>query len=426
MTDMLTWVIVLLGMSTIVGAQALRGRARGGRAPAAQRFRDFWGGFRELHERQALRQRPWEEELLHWSWDGENWQLHGHLDPPAGRRRSTTSSGWCLALRGRSANEGHSGPGRAGIRRGPPQRSTVSSTRRQRIFGLLGVPTSAGSHNAGQDKAPAAWRTAGIVDRLTGRGLAVHDHGDLPVARHRPAARVGGVRDLERVVMICREVADRVAVVRATGQTPLVLGGDCTITLGVVAGLARSLEPGLLYFDGDADLNTPERSDSGILDTMGVTHLLGGGAPELAGLQPRRPLLTDDRLVLFGFDPAELDTHQWAALTERQIVAFPAPTVRERPSAMAARAWATLAERTNHIVLHVDVDALDTGLFPLANFPHFNGLALEEMRTCLDVFGHQPELAAVVITEVNPDHDPDRHLLNDLADVVTHALCPPS
>lgn len=300
----------------------------------------------------------------------------------------------------------------------------MSSTRQQRSFGLLGVPTSAGSHNAGQDKAPAAWRTAGLVDRLTGRGLAVQDHGDLPVARHRPAPRVGGVRDLQRVAAICGEVADGVAGICAAGQTPLVLGGDCTITLGVVAGLARSVEPGLLYFDGDADLNTPERSDSGILDTMGVTHLLGGGAPEMAELERRRPLLSDDRLVLFGFDPAELDTNQWAALTERQIVAFPAPTVRDRPAATAARAWATLAERTSHIVLHVDVDAMDTGLFPLANFPHFNGLTLDDIRTCLDVFGHQHELSAVVITEVNPDHDPDGHLLGDLADVVTNALCP--
>lgn len=290
--------------------------------------------------------------------------------------------------------------------------------------GLLGVPTSAGSHNAGQDKAPAAWRAAGIIDRLHGRGIAVQDHGDLPVARHRPASKVDGVRDLERVVAICRQVADRVAAISAAGQTPLVLGGDCTITLGVVAGLARSTEPGLLYFDGDADLNTPARSESGILDTMGVTHLLGGGSPELAGLGPRRPLLGNDQLVLFGFDPAELDTEQWATLTDRQLAAFPARTVRDRPATAAEQAWARLAGRARHIVLHLDVDVLDTGLFPLANFPHFNGLTLDQLRTCLDVFGRQPELAAVVITEVNPDHDPGHDLLPDLADAVATALAP--
>lgn len=113
MSELLIWMIVLLGTSVIVGAHALRGRARSMRTPATQRFQDFWVGYRELAERRALLQRPWEEELLHWSWDGENWQLHGHLEPPAGRRRSTTSSGWCPASRG-STSAGHSGSGRAG------------------------------------------------------------------------------------------------------------------------------------------------------------------------------------------------------------------------------------------------------------------------------------------------------------------------
>ena len=65
--------------------------------------------------------------------------------------------------------------------------------------GVLGVPTSAGSYNAGQDKAPAAWRSAGPVDQLRARGSDVADYGDLPVTRHRPAEPVAGLRDLERV-----------------------------------------------------------------------------------------------------------------------------------------------------------------------------------------------------------------------------------
>jgi len=53
----------------------------------------------ELHERQRLYNRPWEEEFLHWAFDGREWQLHGHLAPPAdGRRRSVTRNGWCPAL----------------------------------------------------------------------------------------------------------------------------------------------------------------------------------------------------------------------------------------------------------------------------------------------------------------------------------------
>ena len=79
---------------------------------------------------------------------------------------------------------------------------------------------------------------------------------------------------------------------------PLVVGGDCTITLGVVAGFARhGADVGLLYFDGDADLSTPASTGSGVLDSMVVAHLLCEGAPELTGLGPRVPLLAADRLL---------------------------------------------------------------------------------------------------------------------------------
>ena len=74
--------------------------------------------------------------------------------------------------------------------------------------------------------------------------------------------------------------------IRADGRLPLVLGGDCTITLGALAGFG---DGGLMYFDGDADLNTPERSESAVADTMGMTHMLGDGSPEMATGRPRWP-----------------------------------------------------------------------------------------------------------------------------------------
>ena len=73
-------------------------------------------------------------------------------------------------------------------------------------------------------------------------------------------------------------------------------------------------------------------------------------------------------------------------------------------------------------LVHLDVDVLDTGLFPLANFPHFNGLSLEEMSEALEVLCASPRLAGLVVTEVNPDHDPDGELLGQLVEVVASAL----
>jgi arginase len=293
-----------------------------------------------------------------------------------------------------------------------------------RPLGLLGVPTSAGSHNAGQDKAPAALRAAGLVERLTDHGVEVRDCGDLPVERHRPAQRDDRIRDLGRVAAIAARTADRVGEIRAAGLLPLVLGGDCTITLGVVAGLARHDDVGLIYFDGDADLALPETSVSGVADTMGVTHLLGGGADELSGFGPRRPLIGPDQVELFGFDPAELDTGEWVRLAGQGLHAAPAPAVRQDPAGRAAAALARLAARAESVLVHFDVDVLDTGAFPLANYPHFAGLTLDEAAVCLGTFCRSPKFAGLVVTEVNPDHDPDGELITALIGAVCGALGP--
>jgi arginase len=292
-------------------------------------------------------------------------------------------------------------------------------TAHDRRISVLGVPTSAGSHNPGQEKAPAAWRAAGLIGELKAAGLDVEDRGDLPAAPYRPAEPADGLRDTDRVIEVARRVASEVAAIRADGRLPLVLGGDCTITLGALDGFG---EGGLVYFDGDADLNTPERSDSAVADTMGMTHMLGGGSPRLARLGSRYPLLQPRQVVLFGFDPAELDTNQWAELASRHLYAAPAPAVRADPAGQARRARAYLEHRVAAYLVHLDVDVLHTGLFPLGNFPHFAGLTLDQVSAGLNEFTRGEKFGGLVITEVNPDHDLDGELLKTLAATVAGAL----
>jgi arginase len=293
---------------------------------------------------------------------------------------------------------------------------------KSRKVGLLGVPTSAGSHNAGQERGPEAFRSAGIVTELESRGVEVVDFGDLETATHRPSQRDAGVRDASRVVHVATQTRDKVAEIAAAGYQPVVLGGDCTITIGVVAGLSATRSVGLLYFDGDADLNTPELSGSGVLDTMGITHLLGGGVRELAELGDRRPLLDSDHLVLAGFDPGELDTAQWHSLVSRQLTAIPASLLRSQPDASVRRALAHLTAAAESVVVHFDVDVIDTGAFPLANFPHFAGLLPDEAFGCLQTMCASSAVEALVVTEANPSHDPDGSLVAGVVEAVARAL----
>ena len=149
-----------------------------------------------------------------------------------------------------------------------------------RKIGLIGVPSSAGAHWPGQEKAPAALRELGLIGRLEDAGLHVDDHGDLPAMRFHPDKRQRHQQNLAAVVEVSSQVAHRAEAILWEDQVPLVLGGDCTIELGVLAGALRSErngELGLLYVDGHVDLNTPLTSPSGILDSMGVAHMIAEG-----------------------------------------------------------------------------------------------------------------------------------------------------
>jgi arginase len=287
-------------------------------------------------------------------------------------------------------------------------------------IGLAGVPTSAGSHNPGQEDGPSAWRAAGVLEALTAAGIDVRDYGDL--ARHpfQPGLAVDGARDLDRVLDVCRQTAALVESICEDGRRPLILGGDCTVTLGVVAGLSGHEDLGLIYLDGDVDLSAPASSPTGVLDTMGMTHLLGRGIDAFKTLGASGVALRADRIVLFGFDPAELDTDEWTQVLVDGLLPLPAPTVRRAPLEAATVALGHLDSCSRYLV-HFDVDVLHTGLFPLANFPHFNGLSLTEVGACLERFLARPQCAGLVVTEVNPHHDPDGTLLVALRDTVVRA-----
>ena len=278
-----------------------------------------------------------------------------------------------------------------------------------RRFGLIGVPSSAGAHGPGQEKAPAALRSADVVGRLAAAGHGVVDHGDLSPVRFRPDPAHRQAQNLALVRDVAREVATAVADAVGAGELPLVLGGDCTITLGVVAGFLRHGDDlGLLYMDGGMDVATPGTYRPGILDSMGVAHMVGepGVADDLARLGPRYPLLPGRQIVAFGYTPGEPEEVERAILARHGITGFPDTAVRGRAEAAAVEARAAVEEKAERFVVHFDVDVLDFVDFPVADVPHINaGLSLREALACLSVFTASPRFGGLVITEFNPDHD---------------------
>jgi arginase len=289
---------------------------------------------------------------------------------------------------------------------------------------MIGVPTSAGAHHAGQELAPDALRAAGLPGRLRAAGVRLTDAGNLPGSVFRPDRGATGGRNLAAVAGVAREVSDAVAGVASDGRLPLVLGGDCTITVGAVAGLRRCHDDaGLIYLDGDADLEVPGDGGSGILDSMGISHLLGRGAPELAGLGGEVPLLEPARLAILGSDPRETDDAGRGYLAGLGVSFQEAPAFIADPAGAAERALAAVTPTSEHILVHFDVDVVDSADLPLGNFPHYgSGVRLEHVVTGLRELRAHPSFAGLVLTEVNPTHDPGAGQLGRLIDALVIAL----
>ena len=106
---------------------------------------------------------------------------------------------------------------------------------------VVGVPSSAGSYAAGQEQAPAVLRSAGLIDALGVSGLEVHDEGDLPLQIWRPDRINPRAQNIDQVTESIRELIERLIPLLVRGDKLLVLGGNCTVALGVIAALSSSL-----------------------------------------------------------------------------------------------------------------------------------------------------------------------------------------
>jgi arginase len=247
-----------------------------------------------------------------------------------------------------------------------------------------------------------------------GSGLEVHDDGDLPHQvwspdRDHPLAQNAG-----QATASLRQLAARLEPLLARGDLALVLGGNCTIALGVVAALRRlgAGAPGLLYVDRHYDINTPESTTDGALDWMGLAHALAlpGCVDTLTGAFGPRPLLEAYQVAWLGVEPGvatgwereQADRLGLHVTTSEALAADPAGAARAAldhlpPGPLAA---------------HIDVDVLDFIDAPLAENTDCRntGPTLDQAVEALQLAARDPRVRALSIGELNPTRcagDPD-------------------
>jgi arginase len=206
-------------------------------------------------------------------------------------------------------------------------------------------------------------------------------------------------------------VSQRVADALSRKSRALVLGGDCSVELGTVAGaLTQSENIGLIYVDLDVDLNTPDSTTDGALDWMGVAHLLGvkGSLPALAALGPRVPMLGPDAVLFFAHD--NVTEPEREIINTYSIAECPLSQVRNNPSRVAQSVIQTWAHNFELLLVHLDVDVLDYLDMPLAENVRRNvGLRFSQLMEAMDVLLTAPNFSALTVCELNPDHGEADH-----------------
>jgi arginase len=292
---------------------------------------------------------------------------------------------------------------------------------------VIGVPTSAGAFAPGQEQAPAALRSAGLLELLSGAGVAIRDDGDRSVWRWRPDRTNRRAQNLDAVVEIVGETARRVGAAVEAGEATLVLGGDCTVGIGAVAGHVAGGRGrvGVVYFDSHADLNVPSSVHEGALDWMGMAHMLGEeeAAAELVAAGGRTPLLESDQVVLLGWGPDQATAFERAAIERRGLSVVAVDEVAADPERAALEARRRIGESCDRFVVHFDVDVIDFTDMPLSeNWGRNEGVSYEQAVRALRVLLAAPSLAGLTITELNPDHTEGAETVRRFTKTIVEAL----
>lgn len=290
---------------------------------------------------------------------------------------------------------------------------------------VLGVPNSAGAYCVGVERAPSALREAGLIEALTAGGNTVFDAGDLTSRRWIADRVTPYAQNLDAEVQALRELTVAAAELLAEGERLLVLGGSCTVAIGMCAAAAkRHGRARIVYIDRHLDLNTPRSTTEGSLSWMGMAHALGlgGAAPELVHATQETPVLEPSELVYLGVDMDQVTEWESSQVNALGIAVVPQMELCERPREAARSARAALSP--GPFVVHLDVDVLDFMDAPIAENVNGrnSGPTLGQLEPALTELWDHPDCLGISIGQLDPGHaESDLTALPRLIDVLRSA-----
>ncbi len=269
---------------------------------------------------------------------------------------------------------------------------------------IIGAALDLGAGRRGVDMGPSAIRYAGLHGQLARAGIEVEDRGNVEAVLAETRARgAEQARFLDEILDTCARISGEVERVREEGLVPLVLGGDHSIAIGTLSGLAASGSGGVLWLDAHGDLNTPETTPSGNVHGMPLAAALGLCGAKFAKEGLRLPAIDPEHVALVGV--RSLDPGEQALVRELGIAVYTISDLDRRGVEPVIEEALARVSGASFVHVSVDLDVVDPEFAPGVGDPVLGGLSYREAHLALELVAEAGMLDCLELVEVNPIRD---------------------
>ncbi len=268
---------------------------------------------------------------------------------------------------------------------------------------IIGMPMDLGQMRRGVDMGPSAIRYAGINERLKPLFDEIHDLGDIPIGRPEVVVdKESNLRNLDLVAEKSALLAEKVDEAVQSGAFPLVLGGDHSIAIGTLAGVAKHYKNlGVIWYDAHGDLNTAETSPSGNIHGMPLAVSIGLGHSLLTEIGGYTPKVKPENVVIIG--ARSLDEGERILIKETGIKVYTMHEIDRMGMALVMKETiAYLKDRTDGVHLSLDLDGLDPSECPGVGTPVMGGISYRESHLAMEMLEEAKIITSAEFVEVNP------------------------
>jgi arginase len=273
---------------------------------------------------------------------------------------------------------------------------------------IIGAPLWLGQRRYGVNMGPDAIRAAGLVRQLRTITEDIIDLGNIDAGSAVSVRELQhNLRNLKPVAASCQRLAEGVADIIGSRRLPLILGGDHSMAIGTLAGVARHYKnPGVIWYDAHTDINTPETTPSGNIHGMPLAVAMGFGHPLLTQIGGPGPKVRPDHIVFIGV--RDIDPGERALIEKYKMKTYTAADVKRRGiKQVIAETLSYLRARCDGIHLSFDLDGIDPAEAPGVGTPAQAGISLADSLAAVRMLAGSGMITSAEFVELNPILDED-------------------